>query len=102
MLALGFASGMRAGRLISSRLLLKYSAVSVSFLCSGLMVITTYCTLHAGNPAIAGLSIFCAVAVMGPVFPSISAVVRDAFSQMTATCIELVITARWIGAVVRS
>jgi fucose permease len=101
-LALGFASGMLAGRLISSRLLLKYSAVSVSFVCSGLMVITTYWTLHAGNPAIAGLSVFCAGAVMGPVFPSVIAVAGDAFSQMTATCVGIVITAGWIGVVTSS
>jgi fucose permease len=101
-LAFGFASGILAGRLIGSRVLMKYSAISVTFTCSWLMVITTYWALHAGNPAMAGLSVFCAGAAMGPVYPSVMAIAGDVFSQMAATCMGIVITSGWLGVVASS
>jgi len=101
-LALGFASGMLVGRLISSRILMNCSAVSVSFVCSGLMVITTYWTLHAGNPTVAWLSVFCAGAAMGPVYPSAMGIVGDAFPQRSGTCMGITITSGWLGVVASS
>jgi fucose permease len=101
-LALGFASGMLVGRLISSRILMNYSAVSVSFVCSALMVITTYWTLHAANPTVAWLSVFCTGLVMGPVYPSAIGIVGDAFPQRSATSIGIAITAGWLGVVASS
>ncbi|HTC92563.1 MAG TPA: MFS transporter [Terriglobales bacterium] len=101
-LALGFASGMLVGRLISFRILTKFSAVSVSLVCSGLMMITTYWTLHAPNPTVAWLSVFAAGAVMGPVYPSAIGIVGDAFPQRSATFIGIAITAGWLGVVASS
>ena len=101
-LAFGFGAGMLLGRLVSTRILLNYSAVSVSFVCSWLMVITTYWTLHTGNPLMAGVSVFCAGVAMGPVYPSVMGIVGDVFLQMTATCMGIVITAGWLGVVTSS
>jgi len=101
-LALGFASGMLAGRLISSRILIRYSPVSVSFVCSGLMALTTYWTLHVGNPTVAWLSVFCAGAAMGPVYPSAIGIVGDAFPHKSATCMGIAITSGWLGVVASS
>lgn len=101
-LALGFGSGILIGRLIGSRVLMRYSAVSLSFACSALMAITTYWTLHAGSPAAAAVSVFCAGLAMGPVYPSSMAMAGDAFPYMTATCMGIVITSGWAGAAVSS
>ena len=96
-LALGFASGILVGRLISFRILMKFSAVSVSLVCSGLMMITTYWTLHAANPTLAWLSVFAAGAAMGPIYPSAIGIVGDAFPQRSATYIGIAITSGWLG-----
>jgi fucose permease len=101
-LAFGFAAGLLLGRLVSSRLLLKYSAVSVSFICSWLMIATTYWVLHSGNRMMAGVSVFCAGAAMGPVYPSAMGMVGDAFRQMTATYMGVAITWGWLGIVTSS
>ncbi|HEX6465721.1 MAG TPA: MFS transporter [Terriglobales bacterium] len=101
-LALGFGSGILLGRLIGSRVLRRYSAVSLSLACSALMAITTYWTLHTGSPAGAAVSVFCAGLAMGPVYPSSMAIAGDAFPYMTATCMGIVITSGWIGLAVSS
>ena len=101
-LALGFASGILVGRLISFRILLKFSAVSVSLVCSGLMIITTYWTLHATNPTVAWLSVFATGAAMGPVYPSVIGIVGDAFPQRSGTSIGIAITSGWLGVVASS
>ncbi len=101
-LGFGFASGIMFGRLIGSRLLMRYSAISVSFICSCLMVVTTYWALNSSSPAIACLSVLCAGVAMGPVYPSAMAITGDAFTQMTATCLGIVITSGWLGAAASS
>ena len=101
-LGFGFASGMIVGRLIGTRLLSRYSATSVSLVCSCLMVAATFWTLNAATPVAACLSVLCTGIVMGPVYPSAMAISGDAFRQMSATRMGIVITAGWMGAAASS
>jgi fucose permease len=101
-LAFGFAAGLLLGRLLSSHLLLRYSAVSISFICSCFMIATIYWTLRSGNAVMAGVSVFCTGVAMGPVYPSAIGMVGDAFRQMTATYMGIVITWGWVGVVTSS
>jgi fucose permease len=101
-LALGFAAGLLLGRLISTQLLLRYSAAWVSFACSCLMIVTVYWALHSSGARMASVSVFCAGLVMGPVYPSAMGMVGDAFRQMTATYMGFAITWGWLGVVTSS
>lgn len=101
-LAFGFAAGLLLGRLLSSHLLLKYSATSISFVCSCFMIVTIYWVLHSGSPVVAGVSVFCAGLAMGPVYPSAMGMVGDSFREMTATYMGIVITWGWGGVVASS
>jgi fucose permease len=101
-LAFGFAAGLLLGRLLSIRLLLRYSSVLISFVCPWFMVATIYWVLHSGSALMAGISVFCAGLVMGPIYPSAMGMVGDAFRQMTATYMGIVITWGWVGVVTSS
>jgi len=101
-LAFGFASGMMAGRLIGMRLLSRYSAASVSLVCSFLMAVATFWMLNSTTPVSACLSVLCTGIVMGPLYPSAMAMTGNAFTQMGATRMGIVITAGWIGAATSS
>ena len=101
-LAFGFASGMMLGRLIATRLLSRYTATSVTLVCSCLMVLATIWTLNSRSPATACLSVLCTGIVMGPVYPSAIAISGSAFRQMGATRMGMVITAGWMGAAASS
>jgi fucose permease len=101
-LAFGFATGMMVGRLIGMRLLSRYSAVSVSLVCSFLMAAATFWMLNAATPVSACLSVLSTGIVMGPLYPSAMAMTGDAFTQMGATRMGIVITAGWIGAATSS
>ncbi len=101
-LALGFASGMLAGRIVASRVLMRLRAPVAALACSVLMLVTMLWALRAGSPAMAWISVFCSGLAMGPVFPSSMAMTGDAFPIMTATCIGFVTTAGWAGIAVSS
>lgn len=101
-LAFGFASGMMVGRLVGTRLLSRYSALSVSLVCSCLMAAAMFWTLNSASPISACVSVLCAGIVMGPVYPSAMAMTGNAFRQMSGTRMGIVITAGWIGAAASS
>lgn len=101
-LSLGFALGMIGGRLLASRVLLRFKAGTVSLVCAALMVGTTWWSLVSTHAGMAWLAVFWAGVAMGPVFPSAMAMTGDAFPKMTATCIGVVVTAGWVGTAVSS
>lgn len=101
-LSLGFALGMIAGRLLASRVLLRFKASTVSLAGAALMIGTTWWSLVCTHAGVAWVAVFLAGAAMGPVFPSAMAMTGDAFPRMTATCIGVVVTAGWLGTAVSS
>jgi len=96
-LSLGFALGMIGGRLLASRILLRFKASTVSLICAALMIGTTWWSLVSTHAGMAWLAVFLAGVAMGPVFPSAMAMTGDAFPRMTGTCIGVVVTAGWVG-----
>lgn len=101
-LAFGFACGIIAGRLVGMPVLARVSANAVALAASALMIVTTYATIHTSNATVASVCVFLAGMAMGPVFPGIMAMTADTFPRMTATCMGIVITCGWLGAVVSS
>lgn len=101
-LSLGFALGMIGGRLLASRILLRFRASTVSLVCAALMIGTTWWSLVSTHAGVAWMAVFLAGVAMGPVFPSAMAMTGDAFPKMTATCIGVVVTAGWVGTAVSS
>ncbi|HWC19923.1 MAG TPA: MFS transporter [Terriglobales bacterium] len=101
-LGFGFACGMIVGRLLAIEILRRSSAIAVCIFGASAMVVTTWATIHAANPYLATIAVFCSGVAMGPVFPGTIGITGDTFRRMTATCIGLVITCGWFGAAVTS
>jgi fucose permease len=100
--SLGFALGMLIGRVVVSRILIKISAPTVTLAAAILMAITTFLMLYAGDSTMAWVAVFCAGMAMAPVFPTTLAIVADAFPQMPATAMGIVITCGWAGLAISS
>jgi fucose permease len=101
-LSFGFATGIITGRLIASRVLIRFRPSTVTLACSLLMAITTSALLLSTGPAGAGIAVFCAGLSMAPVYPTTLALVSDAFPRGTATAIGIAVTMGWIGVAVSS
>jgi fucose permease len=101
-LGFGFACGIIAGRLVGMPILARVSASVVALAAGVFMIVTTYATIHTSSAAVASVCVFLAGMAMGPVFPGIMAMTADAFPRMRATCMGIVITCGWLGAVVSS
>lgn len=101
-LSLGFALGLLIGRVGVTPILIHVSAVTVTFVASLAMAITTYLMLRTSKPAAAFALVFLAGLSMAPVFPTTLAIVGDAFPRMTSTAIGFVITCGWAGLAVSS
>jgi MFS transporter, FHS family, glucose/mannose:H+ symporter len=101
-LSLGFALGMLIGRAGILPVLLRAPAVTVTLVGSVAMAVTTFFMLRAKTPGAASVLVFLAGISMAPVFPTMLAIVGDAFPRMTSTAIGFVITCGWIGLAVSS
>jgi fucose permease len=98
----GFAFGILVGRVVVSRVLIKVPALTVTFVSSILMVITTFAMLHLHSQSSITIAVFCAGLTMAPVFPTTLAIVGDTFQRGAATALGIVITFGWIGLAVSS
>jgi fucose permease len=101
-LSLGFALGLLIGRVGVTPILIHVSDVTVTFVASLAMAVTTYLMLRTSKPAVAFVLVFLAGLSMAPVFPTTLAIVGDAFPRMTGTAIGFVITCGWAGLAVSS
>lgn len=98
----GFAFGILVGRVVVSRVLVKVSAITVTFVAAILMVITTLVMLQLQSAGAITIAVFCAGLAMAPVFPTTLAMVADAFPRGTATAMCIAITLGWVGLAVSS
>lgn len=98
----GFALGLLVGRLVVSRLLVRISALTVTFFASVCMAIATYAVLALHTQTAVTVAVFCTGLAMAPVFPTTLALAQDAFPRGTATALGIVITCGWLGLVVSS
>ncbi len=101
-LSLGFALGLLIGRVVVSQILKTAPASMVTLIAAALMAITTFWVLNTTSAATAGIAVFLAGLAMAPVFPTVLAMVADAFPRMTATAQGIVISSGWIGLAVSS
>jgi fucose permease len=101
-LSLGFALGLLIGRAGILPILAHVPAITVTFVGSVAMAITTFLMLRTNKPAEAFVLVFLAGISMAPVFPTTIAIVGDAFPRMTSTAIGFVITCGWTGLAVSS
>jgi fucose permease len=98
----GFAFGILVGRVVVSRILIKVPAITVTFIASILMAITTFAMLHMNTSVGVAVLVFCAGLAMAPMFPTTLAMVGDAFPRGTASAMGIAITFGWIGLAVSS
>ena len=98
----GFASGILVGRVVVSRLLIRIPAFVVTLVAPALMTVTTYFMLSLRSNVAITIAVFCAGLSMAPVFPTVLAIVADAFSRGTATAMGIVLTSGWLGLAVSS
>ncbi|HXR75311.1 MAG TPA: MFS transporter [Bryobacteraceae bacterium] len=98
----GFAFGLLVGRVVVSRILIKVSAVSVTFAAAIFMAIMTLAMLHVESSVLVAVIVFCVGLAMAPMFPTILAMVGDAFPRGTASATGIAITFGWIGLAVSS
>jgi fucose permease len=101
-LSLGFALGLLLGRLIASLILRVVPSNAVVLGAAILMAVTTFWLLKTTAARAAGLAAFCAGAAMGPVFPTVFAMVSDALPGVTATAQGIAISSGWVGLAVSS
>lgn len=101
-LSFGFATGIITGRVVASRLLVRFRPAAVTLACSVLMAVTTSAVLLAPGAGLAGITVFCAGLAMAPVYPTTLALVAEAFPKGTATAIGTAVTTGWIGVAVSS
>jgi fucose permease len=101
-LSLGFALGLLVGRIVVAPILLRVSSINVTLISAICMAAATFWMLQTGSATGAWVAVFCAGLAMAPVFPTTLALVGDAFPNMTATAMGIVITSGWIGLAVSS
>jgi MFS family permease len=66
------------------------------------MAVTTFWMLKTTTAEAAGAAVFLAGVAMAPVFPTVLAMVADAFPRMTATAQGIAISSGWLGLAVSS
>ena len=101
-LSLGFALALLIGRIVVSPILLRVSSINVTLFSAVCMAIATFAMLRTTSATGAWIAVFCAGLAMAPVFPTTLALVGDAFPNMTASAMGIVITCGWIGLAVSS
>jgi fucose permease len=101
-LSLGFALGILIGRVGILPVLIRVPAITVTMVGSIAMAITTFLMLRARTSSAAWILVFLAGLSMAPVFPTMLAIVGDAFPRMTGTAIGFEITCGWTGLAVSS
>jgi len=101
-LSVGFALGLLVGRFLVSPILLRVSAITVVFIASLAMAITTYLMLKTKKPTVALILVGLAGLAMAPVFPTTLAIVGNVSPHMSSTAIGFAITCGWIGLAVSS
>ena len=98
----GFAFGLLVGRVVVSRILIKVSAVSVTLAAAIFMAVMTLAMLYVASSVVVAVIVFCVGLAMAPMFPTILAMVGDAFPRGTASATGIAITFGWIGLAVSS
>ncbi len=101
-LGLGFALGLLLGRVAVAPILIAVKPELVTLVAGILMAVTTYLALRTRDPKVAGIAVFCAGLAMAPVFPTISGMAANIFTETQATATGLVQTFGWIGLAVSS
>jgi fucose permease len=87
---------------VVSSLSIRIPAFVVTLVAPALMTVTTYFMLSLRSNVAITIAVFCAGLSMAPVFPTVLAIVADAFSRGTATAMGIVLTSGWLGLAVSS
>jgi fucose permease len=101
-LSLGFACGLLSGRVVATTLLWRISPLTVTTVCSILMIATTYLVLHPMSQWMTGASVFITGVAMAPVFPTTIAIVGKLFKNQSATAIGFTVTCGFSGLMMSS
>jgi fucose permease len=101
-LSLGFACGLLCGRVAATTLLWRASPLTVTTVCSILMIATTYMVLHPMSQWMTGVTVFLTGVAMAPVFPTTIAIVGKLFKKQSATAIGFTVTCGFSGLMMSS
>lgn len=96
-LSFGFAAGLLVGRVVVSRIFATVAEWKVTFGFSLAMAVTTYGMLQFDSQLAVIIVVFCAGLACAPMFPTLLAMVGNAFTQNAAQALGTVITIGWFG-----
>ncbi|HYM10372.1 MAG TPA: hypothetical protein VEU62_06555, partial [Bryobacterales bacterium] len=96
-LSFGFAAGLLVGRVVVSRIFAAVAEWKVTFGFSLAMAVTTYGMLQVDSQLAVIIVVFCAGLACAPMFPTLLAMVGNAFTQNAAQALGTVITIGWFG-----
>jgi len=96
-LSFGFAGGILVGRVVVSRLVTTLAEWKVTLGASVAIAATTYGTLQVTTETAVIVLVFCTGLAMAPMFPTVLAMVGNAFTQNAAQALGTVITIGWFG-----